>query len=118
MSDQPQGSAEIDQALEALEGIATMAGQGRQIFDASPERRLALGFLWINVGSALKQFCRLRGVSQGSSPFPGPIRMRDRLCYQPASGLATDILWDSCAADTGPLIELLTGLRQALNQEP
>lgn len=84
MSPVPVGAAELEQALQASEVIAERVGEGRAAFDSSEDRRLALVFLWVNVGSALKQFCRRRGIEieQGSSVFPGRIRMRDRLCYQ------------------------------------
>lgn len=66
------GLAELEQALEAVDAIIKLRDEGRESFDASEDRRWALAFLWVNVGSALKQFCRLRGIEQGSSPFPGP----------------------------------------------
>ncbi|MGH9070867.1 MAG: hypothetical protein ACRDX8_06810, partial [Acidimicrobiales bacterium] len=93
MSDQGPGIVELDQAREALGQIKALTEEGRAAFDASGDRRLALAFLWVNVGSALKQFCRLRGIAQGSSPFPGPVGMRDRLCYQRVDDLSARILW-------------------------
>lgn len=88
--------------------------EGHEAFDASADRRLALAFCWVNVGSALKQFCRVSGIEQGSSPFPGPIRMRDRLCCQSPAALSPRILWDTCMSDAAPLTVLLTDLRRAL----
>ena len=114
MTEVPGGLAEIDQACEALTEIARLRDEGRASFDASEERRWALGFLWVSVGSALKQFCRRRGIAQGSSPFPGPIRMRDRLCYRPPSTVSARILWDTCMRDTDALTALLLDLRAAL----
>ena len=116
MSDPQTGVAEIDQALAALSLIANMTSEGRVAFDFSADRRLALAFLWVNVGSALKQFCRLLGIAQGSSPFPGPIRMRDRLCYQPPDTLSARVLWNTCAIDATPLVTLLVDLRRALTE--
>jgi uncharacterized protein with HEPN domain len=110
----PIGLAEIDQALEALTEIAALRDDGRPNFDASEQRRWATAFLWISVGSALKQFCRRRAITQASSPFPGAIRMRDRLCYRPPSTISTRILWDTCVHDTDPLTDLLRDLRAAL----
>ncbi|MGH9067834.1 MAG: hypothetical protein ACRD0J_10145 [Acidimicrobiales bacterium] len=114
MSEPASGSAELDQALEALDTMVALTGEGRVVFDGSSDRRLALAFLWVNVGSALKQFCRATGIAQGSSPFPGPIGLRDRLCYQRAGDLSPRILWDTCSLDAGPLVALLTDLRRAL----
>ena len=114
MSTPAAGLAELDQALEALETIVVLRDEGRQRFDASEDRRWALAFLWVSVGSALKQFCRLRGIEQGRSPFPGPIRMRDRLCYRRASAVSPRILWDTCVHDADGLMLLLRDLRSAL----
>jgi len=100
------GLAELEQAIEAVDTIIKLRNDGRASFDASADRRWALAFLWVNVGSALKQFCRLRGIEQGS-PFPGPIRMRDRLCYRAPSTVSSRILWDTCVYDAGPLAVLL-----------
>ena len=118
MSPEAPGAAELDQALESLEAITALTREGREPFASSADRRLALGFLWVNVGSALKQFCRVRGIAQGSSPFPGPIGLRDRLCYQRPADLSARILWSTCADDTGPLVALLADLRRALPDEP
>jgi hypothetical protein len=114
VSDRPAGLAELDQALEALAAIVRLRDEGRQPFEASDDRRWALAFLWVNVGSALKQFCRLRGIEQGTSPFPGPIRMRDRLCYRSPSTVSSRILWDTCVNDSHSLITLLRDLKAAL----
>lgn len=113
----PAGTAELGRALDALRNIAHLTSEGREIFDASADRRMALAFLWVNVGSALKQFCRLRSITQGSSPFPGPIGLRDRLCYQPAAAVSPRILWSTCTDDTGPLVDLLGGLRRAVEDD-
>ena len=42
MSEAPRGAAEVDQATEALSVIVALAGEGRQAFDTSTDRRLAL----------------------------------------------------------------------------
>jgi len=110
------GLAELEQALEAVEAIIRLRDGGKVTFDNSEDRRWALAFLWVNVGSALKQFCRLRGIEQGSSPFPGPIRMRDRLCYRPPSTVSTRILWDTCLYDADPLAALLRHLKAVISQ--
>ena len=66
------------------------------------------------MGSALKQFCRLRGICQGASPFPGAIGMRDRLCYGSRRDLSPRILWYTCVNDTDELITVLHDLRAGL----
>jgi uncharacterized protein with HEPN domain len=110
----PAGLRELDQALHALALIADVRNGGRGAFDSSLDRRLAVAFCLANIGSALKQFCRLRGVGQGTSPFPGAIRMRDTMLYQDVGDLSADILWSTCVEDVGPLLVLIRDLREAL----
>lgn len=115
MRDVTVGRAELDRALESLTQISRYRESGRAAFDESEERLWALAFLWINVGSALKQFCRLRGITQGASPFPDVIRMRDRLCYKPASSVSARIVWQTVVDDADDLMTLLSDLRAALD---
>jgi len=50
------GGAELVQALDALDVIARIRDDGEAAFTASEERVQATAYLWIVVGSALKQF--------------------------------------------------------------
>lgn len=115
MNDGPAGAAELDQALAALAHVRRLASEGRQVFDASEDRRLALVACWVNIGSALKQHCRLRGLPQGQQPYRGAIRLRDRLCYKPLSMIDYEIVWTTTTEETGKLAGLLTEIYQALS---
>jgi hypothetical protein len=97
--------------------IASVRDEGRAVFETVHERQWAVAYLWVAVGSALKQFCRVRDIDQGASPFPGPIGMRDRLCYMSPRRLSAAILWDTCVNDTGDLQSVLQDLRAALRAE-
>lgn len=100
--------------MEALSVVVRIRNEGRTRFDGSVDRQLAVAHCWVNIGSELKQFCRRRGISQAASPFPGAIRMRDEMLYQPLSDLSPDVLWDTCVHDAEPLTSLLQDLRHAL----
>jgi uncharacterized protein with HEPN domain len=104
---------ELDAALMALDRIAQAVAEGEEVFEESPDRQFAMIFLWVNVGSLLKQYCRGRGIPLGSEPFAGPIRMRDKLLYGPIAGLRTDIVWETCASDAPTLRVLLSDLLAA-----
>lgn len=114
MSGEPVDLVEIEQALDTLGVIARVRDGGRAAFDVSEERQWGAAYLWIAVGSALKQFCRLRGIDQGSSLFPGPIGMRDRLFYMPPRRLATAVLWETYENDADDLVSVLLDLRAVL----
>jgi uncharacterized protein with HEPN domain len=104
-------AAELDAALIALDRIADLVAEGRAAFDDSSDRRLALVFLWVDVGSLLKQFSRKRRIEPGTAPFARPIQMRDKLVYGPLTGLQPAVVWDTCVHDAPPLRTLLTELR-------
>lgn len=89
MSLRPRGVEEIDGALQALETVSSLVIQGRREFDLSQAQRLALAMCWVSVGSQLKQFARARRISAPVPELSGPIRMRDKLSYQPLSDLDT-----------------------------
>ncbi len=78
MNDLEPGAAELDAALAALDRITERVAEGRVFFDRNEDRQLALVFLWTNVGSQLKQYCRRLDIPAGTEPFAGPIQMRDR----------------------------------------
>lgn len=88
-------------------------GGGREPFDRSRERQLALVFLWANIGSQLKQLCRVLHIPNGVEPFVGPIQMRDRLVYGSVHALDPDIVWETCVRDGPPLRELIVSMRTA-----
>jgi hypothetical protein len=75
------GEAELHQASSALDTVFRIRDGGREQFEASRDRQLAAAFYWANIESALKQYRRVRGIAQGSSPFTEPIQMRDKILY-------------------------------------
>ena len=114
MSANEPGADELDAALVALEAIAERAADGGHAFDGSVDRQLALVFLWVNVGSQLKRYCRKRSIQTGTEPFAGPIRMRDKLVYGTLLDPRAGIVWDTCVRDGPELRVLLTDLRATL----
>lgn len=114
MSAQSQGSAELDAALAALDRVSGYVFEGRQKFDHSLDRQLALVFLWANIGSQLKQYCRNLGIPNGTEPFASPIEMRDRLVYGSVLTLDPQVVWDTCVIDGPQLHELIANLRSAV----
>lgn len=114
MSARELGADELDAALVALDRIAGYVAEGRAAFDASADCQLALVSLWANVGSQLKQYCRKRGITAGTEPFSGPIRMRDKLVYGALPDLRADVVWGTCVHDAPELRVLIADLRVTL----
>ena len=114
MSAPVPGAAELDAALASLDRIAERVAEGRAFFDRNEDRQLALVFLWANVGSQLKQYCRRLDIPAGAEPFAGPIQMRDKLVYGSVRALDAEVVWDTCVRNGPELYELVTVLRAAL----
>lgn len=108
------GQSEINAALAALARIRDYVGAGRAESARSSDRQLALVFLWANVGSLLKQFCRRTDIPRGTDPFAGPIKMRDRLIYSSVATLDREIVWDTCVIDGPRLRRVLSDLAAAV----
>lgn len=108
------GADELDRALDALDRVERYVADGQRAFEDSVDRQLALVFLWTNVGSVLRQYCRQLRLAPGTEPFAGPIKMRDKLIYGALADLRPDIVWDTCVHDAPTLRALLTELRAAL----
>lgn len=114
MSAPAPGAAELDAALAALNQIAERVVEGREFFDRNVDRQLALVFLWANVSSQLKQYCRRLDIPAGTEPFAGPIQMRDKIVYGSVHALDAVVVWDTCVLNGPELHELVTDLRAAL----
>ncbi len=70
-------------------------------------------YLWANIGSQLKQYCRLAGIPLGTEPFAGPIQMRDKLVYGSVQALDATIVWDTCVKNGPELQGLVNDLLAA-----
>lgn len=98
-------------ALEALDEIDTLVGQGYDEFAASLDRQLALAFCWIAVGSALKDYTRVAQLPARQEPLSSPIRFRDRLAHQSLSRLDALLLRRVSSERVAELRAVLLGLR-------
>lgn len=114
MSPDTNGSNEFDAALAALEIVASLVAAGKGAFDASQDRQLALGYLWTNIGSQPKQYCRKPEIPPGTEPFAGPVQMRDRLVYRSVLALDAQLVWDTCVINGPERRRLVSDLRSAL----
>lgn len=114
MSSTPAGAWELNAAVDALDRVAVLTAEGRSVFDSQRDRQFGLAFLWVNIGSLLKQYCRKLDIELGTEPFSGPIKMRDKIAYGPIAGLSADIIRDTCIQDGPALRNLIADLRDAL----
>lgn len=114
MSPTTNGRDELDAALAALDIVASLVAAGKEAFDTSQDRQLSLVYLWANIGSQLKQYCRKLEIPPGTEPFAGPVQMRDRLVYGSVLALDARLVWDTCVISGPELRRLIGDLRSAL----
>lgn len=111
-----RGENELAAALTALGYVAGLvADGGRDTFADSSDRRLALTYCWVNIGSQLKQFARKTKLSRHSvEPLSKPIKMRDKLSYGPMPDLRGDVVWDTSVNDGPQLRRIVAELADAV----
>jgi hypothetical protein len=110
--------AELAGALEALEELATVVAEGVDAFRASADRRQRARYLWIVVGSRLKNYCQLMGIARATGVLGQAIGFRHTLAYLPPSRVDDDIVWRTSTDDRGRLAEAVRETLRALPVSP
>ncbi len=76
-----QARAELLAAAEALTDIADLVAEGRERYEASADCRAHLRYLWIVVGSRLKNHGAVLHIPRATGEFAQAIALRDKLAY-------------------------------------
>lgn len=64
-----QARVELLAAADALARISELAGEGRERYDLEPDRRGHLRYLWIVVGSRLKNHSTVLDIPRAAGEF-------------------------------------------------
>lgn len=99
MSRQQRAADELHGALEGLEGIAALVEQGRAAFDANPDLQAHLSYLWIVVGSRLKNHCAVLDIPRATGEFAKVIAFRQKLAYERPSKRDDVLVWAASVED-------------------
>lgn len=110
--------AELAGALEALDELATVVAEGAEAFRAGADRRQRARYLWIVVGSRLKNYCQLVGIARATGVLGQVIGFRHTLAYLPPSRVDDDIVWRTSVNDLDRLIEAVRETLRALPVSP
>lgn len=106
----PRPVDRLNAAAEGLREIRRLADGGRDAFDSSTDRQRALAYVWVTVGSALKDYSRDTGIAPGQPPFTAVIGYRDRLAHQALDRLDVEIVWETSVNRAQPLLRLIEEL--------
>ena len=99
MTRQQRAADELHGASEALDAIGALVAEGREPFEASADRRAHLCYLWVVVGSRLKNHCAVLDIPRATGEFAKAIAFRQKLAYQRPSKRDDDLLWTASVSD-------------------
>ena len=109
---------ELLAALEALGEVGELVADGEEAFWESTDRRHRARYLWIVVGSRLKNYCQLVDIPRATGEMGQAIAFRHTLAYSVPSRISDDIVWRTSVDDLGRLQEVIRETGQALGGEP
>lgn len=111
----PEGAAgQLSHALEMLARVDALAAQGRSRFDADEATRHQLRYLWIVVGSMLKNYCETLGIERGASVFSPVIGFRHVLAYHAAGQIDDDLVWRFSTTRVAALRDVIIQAQRSL----
>jgi len=105
--------AHLQVALDSLASLLAVIDEiGSDVSVASPAIRRQVRYLWIVVGSRLKEHARVLGRTRSESGFADAIRFRDKLAYSSPGAIVDAVVWETSRSD-GP--RLADDVRDALD---
>lgn len=110
-----QAREELDAALEALDEISSAVGAGQSGSQVGVDRIRQLAYLWIVVGSRLKNYCEVLGIPRASGEFADAIDFRHVLAYRRPSRLSVEVVWRTSVEDAPSLRRAIDEARDALD---
>lgn len=108
--------AELLAAADALARISALAGEGRERYDREPDRRGHVRYLWIVVGSRLKNHSAVMDIPRATGEFAQAIALRHKLAYTAPDEVDDERVWDTSIADAPVLAAALTQTVAALDE--
>lgn len=99
MTRQQRAADELHGASEALDAIGDLVAEGRDRFVATADRRGHLCYLWIVVGSRLKNHCAVLDIPRATGEFAKAIAFRQKLAYERPSKRDNDLVWAASVDD-------------------
>ncbi len=99
MTRQQRAADELHGASEGLDAIAALVGEGREAFEASADLRAHLSYLWIVVGSRLKNHGAVLDIPRATGEFAKAIAFRQKLAYERPSKRDDVLVWAASVED-------------------
>ena len=116
MTRQQRATDELHGATEVLDAIAALVAEGQRAFDASADRRAHLSYLWIVVGSRLKNHCAVLDIPRATGEFAKAIALRQKLAYARPSKRDDELVWTTSLQDAPRLARDVAETAAAMEQ--
>jgi hypothetical protein len=110
-----QARIELLAAADALARIAELTGEGRERYDLEADRRGHLRYLWIVVGSRLKNHGTVLDIPRAGGTFAPAIALRNKLAYSAPGHIDDGQVWDTGIEDAPVLAEAVADTLAALD---
>ena len=101
--------AQLQGALQALDDLAALVAEDERAYASSVDRRARVRYLWIVVGSRLKNYCQVMAIPRAAGPFAQAIGLRHTLAYARPDQVDDIIVWRTSVHD-------LPALREAVRE--
>lgn len=106
--------AELEAAVDALTRIGALVVEGHERYKAEEDRRAHLRYLWIVVGSRLKNHAEALRVPRSAGAFAHAIAFRHVLAYRAPSQVDDELVWTTSVEDAPVLAEEIAATITAL----
>ena len=101
--------AQLQGALQALDDLAALVAEDERAYASSVDRRARVRYLWIVVGSRLKNYCQVMAIPRAAGTFGQAIGLRHTLAYARPDQADDIIVWRTSVHD-------LPALREAVHE--
>lgn len=105
--------AELQGTLQALDDLAALA-EDERAYASSADRRARVLYLWIVVGSRLKNYCQVMAIPRATGSFGQAIGLRHTLAYARPDRVDDTIVWRTSVYDLPILREAVRETMDAL----
>ncbi len=93
-----------------LDLVDDLNAAGRDVYEASQQRRWALQRLWIAIGNTAEDYRIAVGVTEGAQPWQRLKQFRNDLAHRRLPDIDDDWVWRTSQMRTQPLRDLVARL--------
>ena len=101
-------------AADVLNRLSVLVAQGRELYDAEADRRAHVRYLWIVVGSRLKNYSAVLSAPRASGTLAHAVGLRQKLAYTAPQRIDDDLVWRTSEDEVLDLSAAISATVEAL----